>query len=265
MTPLTSLTQRPVVCAVLTTGLLVTGSMTIGLVAMPPTCREVGGEPGQALLGRDLVGRVDRGVVVEDLDLQRRQRQGRGLHLDGDLPRAARGDREVGAVDLEPVGGDGDEVLPRRQPVQLAGAAQVRLGALSDDRRRGGGRAGAGPGARVGVGGVGRPAGCRGGQALLGQGGRSRPRVAGVVGVHEPRVGRDRVALLYRAGTADRPGALHRQRDRARCGVDGGRCGRRGTCRGSQWHGRGPRCAQTQQRQAGSQESRNRRGSTMLM
>ena len=94
---------------------------------------QVRGEPREAGLGTDLVGRVDRHGVVEHADPDVAQRQRVRLHGDGH-PLGAAVHGEVRAVDLVAVGGEGNQVLPGWQGVERLGVVEVVLVALRDDR-----------------------------------------------------------------------------------------------------------------------------------
>ena len=101
---------------------------------------DLAGEPGEAVLDRQVGCAVDRRDVFEDLRLDRGGRQRRGLQLNVDRVGVGHRHREVHTVELEAVGEHGDQVAAVGQRRQGGNPActEVALVALGVDRRRGG-------------------------------------------------------------------------------------------------------------------------------
>ena len=89
--------------------------------------RQVSGEACQPLLGVDLAGRIHWHVVVEHLNPQGAQRQGRRVHHHTDRrPHLTVSNGEVLVVDLEAVRGHRDEVFAGWEVSQCLGGTQLR-------------------------------------------------------------------------------------------------------------------------------------------
>lgn len=114
--------------------------------------RQVSGEARQPLLGVDLVGRIHWHVVVEHLNPQGAQRQGRRVHHHTDRrPHLTVSNGEVLVVDLEAVRGHRDEVFAGWEVAQCLGGTQLTLVTLGDDGRLPGGVANRRPPTRSAV------------------------------------------------------------------------------------------------------------------